>query len=324
MLLVQHWVWDSNLICKNISWLPLVSLLADFKMVNMAICFRRWNHLFKTHWRARELTPLLLVISTKLSASFHASIFLRTRFHPNCLKVSVTGDSQQFKLYFSHSISITFVRIPVIQKKPTGLLWLNINCSRAQMHWISALKSSCKRITQQKDDRSRWGPADCNMQNACSHFVHYSRLKTGGNKHNTTLASSSLEPLHLNLYLSLADYTFRWPLFLLISVYGQLNNYVVISFQKSNLHISTHLTNKTFLSYRSNWNQCYECKSAFKDYYLLLFDYSHAIYSKSSLYPYSTISKGEVHQVPRISYSRCNAGINLKKRWLWLLVKKDG
>lgn len=81
-----------------------------------------------------ELTPFLPVISTKPSISFHASIFLGTKFHPKPLKASVTGDSQQSRSYFSYSISIEFVRVAAIQKKPTGASWLNTNCSGAPTH----------------------------------------------------------------------------------------------------------------------------------------------------------------------------------------------
>lgn len=94
--------------------------------------FQEMFLLVNTHRRARRAGSAFPGTSTQWSISFQARIFLRTKFHPKPLQVSVTGDSQQCRLYFSSSISLEFVRVPAIQKKPTAGSWLNTKCSGAQ------------------------------------------------------------------------------------------------------------------------------------------------------------------------------------------------
>lgn len=117
-----------------------------------------------THQRMRRAGSAFPGTSTQWSISFQARMFLRTKSHPKPLQVSVTGDSQQSRLYFSSSISLEFVRVPAIQKKPTAGSWLNTNCSGAWAYKALGKKFPNKKVAGADED--------CNMQNAAwSHFL---------------------------------------------------------------------------------------------------------------------------------------------------------
>lgn len=61
------------------------------------------------------------------------------------------------------SISLEFVRVPAIQKKPTAGSWLNTSCWGAQAPWISVKKTLGKKLPNKK---MTGADEDCNMQNA--------------------------------------------------------------------------------------------------------------------------------------------------------------
>lgn len=138
----------------------------------LGICFRGCSLFVNTHCRAASAFP---GISTQPSRCFQARSFLRTKFHPKPLQVSVTGDSQQCRLYFSSSISLKFVRVPATQKKPTAGSWLNTNSSGDRAPWISALKGLGKKVPNKK-----MTGAECCM------VTFYPSLKREGNKCNSS------------------------------------------------------------------------------------------------------------------------------------------
>lgn len=165
MLFGQHRVWDSNFISTSIQYLLLVPLLAD------AGRFRKtWTRQLipegptglKHAEQRQERTLLSPVTSTGLSVSFHTSVYLINSSHSTSKCTS--------KPDFSSSIIIKCVRSPAVQKKPTGL---------SLMAQYQLLRSS----------------------NPLNFDIKISWKKNIYSKHNTTLASNSLQLLNLSLHI---------------------------------------------------------------------------------------------------------------------------
>lgn len=100
-----------------------------------------------THWRAGRAGSAFPGISTKWSIRFQARI-LRTKFHPKPCQVSVTGDSQQCRLYFSSSISLEFVRVPSYSEKAHCWILAQYQLLRSSSTLDFCIKSTWKKTPQ--------------------------------------------------------------------------------------------------------------------------------------------------------------------------------
>lgn len=164
---MQHRVGDSECIRKKYSMIPTGAPVGSLGEAQEdgghGDLFQEMSLLVNTHGRARRGGSASPGISTQPSISCQARIFLRTKFHPKPLQVSVIGDSQQCRLYFSSSISLEFVRVPAIQNKPTAGSWLDTNCSGSSSTLDFCKKSTWKKIPNKK---MTGADEDCNMQNA--------------------------------------------------------------------------------------------------------------------------------------------------------------